>query len=261
MELVIVNRPQVLPYKKFSQVVKRALDLFLCVVTLPLTLPLMAICVVAIRLDSPGPALFIQERVGKGGRLFRMYKFRTMRHDLDDSFHRAFMRAFVRGQVEEAAKETYGLNGSNGKASDAFVQAFSTFSGHDNGNGNGNGHGNGKTYKPFSASQVTRVGRILRKTSLDELPQIFNVFRGEMSLVGPRPNVLWEVEEYQPWHHERLEVLPGITGLAQVKGRSAIQFDTIARYDIEYVEQQSLATDLRILWWTVSTVFQGIGAE
>jgi lipopolysaccharide/colanic/teichoic acid biosynthesis glycosyltransferase len=101
----------------------------------------------------------------------------------------------------------------------------------------------------------------LRKTSLDELPQILNVLRGEMSMVGPRPNVAWEVEAYRSWHHERLEVLPGITGLAQVRGRSAISFDHIVRNDIEYVEKQSLALDLKILWWTFVTVFHGTAAE
>jgi lipopolysaccharide/colanic/teichoic acid biosynthesis glycosyltransferase len=105
------------------------------------------------------------------------------------------------------------------------------------------------------------VGRILRKTSLDELPQILNVLKGEMSLVGPRPNVAWEVEAYRSWHHERLEVLPGITGLAQVRGRSAISFDHIVRYDVEYVEKQSLALDFKVLCWTLMAVFSRAGAE
>jgi lipopolysaccharide/colanic/teichoic acid biosynthesis glycosyltransferase len=93
------------------------------------------------------------------------------------------------------------------------------------------------------------------------LPQLFNVIKGNMSLVGPRPNVLWEVEEYRGWHKERLEVLPGITGLAQVRGRSGITFDQIARYDIEYIEKQSLKLDLRILWWTAISVMAGKGAH
>jgi lipopolysaccharide/colanic/teichoic acid biosynthesis glycosyltransferase len=96
---------------------------------------------------------------------------------------------------------------------------------------------------------------------LDELPQVFNVLKGEMSLVGPRPNVPWEVEEYWAWHHERLEVLPGITGLAQVRGRSGISFDRIVEYDIEYLEKQNLKLDLKVLWWTLSAVFLGRGAE
>jgi lipopolysaccharide/colanic/teichoic acid biosynthesis glycosyltransferase len=116
-------------------------------------------------------------------------------------------------------------------------------------------------YKPIQAAQITRVGRILRKTSLDELPQMINVLRGEMSLVGPRPNVPWEVDVYRQWHHERLEVLPGITGLAQVRGRSCIRFDSIVNRDIEYIEQRSLSLDLKILWWTFLTVVGNKGAQ
>ena len=224
MDLVIINQPKVFPYRKEYQIAKRVVDVALCLLAMPLALPLMVICALAIYVDSPGPVLFVQERIGKGGRRFRMYKFRTMRHNLDDSHHRDFMKAFVNGRIGE---------GENG----------------------------GAIYKPIQASQVTRVGHILRKTSLDELPQLINVLRGEMSLVGPRPNVPWEVEEYRGWHNERLEVLPGITGLAQVRGRSGITFDSIVKYDIEYIERQSLALDLRILWWTLISVFLGTGAE
>ena len=223
MDLVIINQPRVFPYRKY-QIAKRVVDLAFCLLAMPLVLPLLVICALAIHIDSPGPVLFVQERIGKGGRRFRLYKFRTMQHNLDDSYHRAFMKAFVSGQIGE----------------------------------NENG---GALYKPFQASQVTRVGRILRKISLDELPQLINVLRGEMSLIGPRPNVLWEFEEYKGWHNERLEVLPGITGLAQVRGRSGITFDSIVKYDIEYIERQSLALDLKILWWTLISVFLGTGAE
>lgn len=249
MDLVIINQPRVLPYRRAYQIAKRVMDVALCLLAMPLILPLMGICALAIRLDSRGPALFIQERIGKGGRRFRMHKFRTMQHDLDDSFHRTFMKAFVSGRIGNGNGE----DGRNGNFRRAFIKAFvNAPSGND---------GNGKIYKPIQASQVTRMGRILRKTSLDELPQIINVLKGKMSLVGPRPNVPWEVEEYWPWHHERLEVLPGITGLAQVRGRSGISFDSIVEYDIEYVEKQSLALDLKILWWTLITVFLGVGAE
>ncbi|MDH4187386.1 MAG: sugar transferase [Nitrospira sp.] len=219
---MIINKPQVFLYRKEYQIAKRVMDVTLCLLAMPLVLPLLVICALAIRLDSPGPALFVQERIGKGGRRFRMCKFRTMQHNLDDSDHRAFMKAFVNGRI-----------GDNG----------------------------GAIYKPVQASQITRVGRILRKISLDELPQLINVLRGEMSLVGPRPNVLWEFEEYKGWHNERLEVLPGITGLAQVRGRSGIVFDSIVKYDIEYIERQSPALDLEILWWTLISVFVGKGAE
>lgn len=249
MNFVIINPPRALPNRQAYQIVKRVLDVALCLLAAPLLLPLMAVCALAIRIDSPGPAIFVQERAGKGGRRFRMYKFRTMQHNLDDSFHRAFMKAFVNGQIGNDKKE----NGQNNNLRYAFKRAFANTPLGNN--------GNGKIYKPIQASQVTRVGRILRKTSLDELPQIFNVLKGEMSLVGPRPNVLWEVEAYQDWHKERLEVLPGITGLAQVRGRSGISFDSIVEYDIEYVEKQSLGLYLEILWWTALSVVTGNGAK
>jgi lipopolysaccharide/colanic/teichoic acid biosynthesis glycosyltransferase len=224
MDLVVINQPRVFLYRKGYQIAKRVMDLALCLLAMPLVLPLLALCALAIRIDSPGPVLFVQERIGKGGRRFRMYKFRTMQHNLDDSHHRDFLKAFVNGRV--------------------------------------GGDENGRVlYKPFQASQITQVGRILRKTSLDELPQLVNVLRGEMSLVGPRPNVPWEFEEYRGWHKERLEVLPGITGLAQVRGRSGITFDSIVKYDIEYIERQSLAMDLTIMWWTAISVLFGTGAQ
>jgi lipopolysaccharide/colanic/teichoic acid biosynthesis glycosyltransferase len=190
----------------------------------PVALVAMLICAIAIALDSPGPILFVQERVGKGGRRFKLYKFRTMHHDLDASSHRVFMKAFVNGKVQGPKTGTH-------------------------------------VYKPFNDHQLTRVGRLLRKTSIDELPQLINVIRGEMSLVGPRPNVVWEVEEYQGWHKERLEVLPGMTGLAQINGRSSNTFDKIVRQDIEYIERQCLKLDLQILWWTVIVVLGGSGAH
>jgi lipopolysaccharide/colanic/teichoic acid biosynthesis glycosyltransferase len=224
MDLMIINQPQVFPYRKEYQIAKRVMDIALCLLAMPVALPLLVICALAIRSDSPGPVFFVQERIGKGGRRFRMYKFRTMQPNLDDSYHRAFMKAFVNGQI-------------------------------------GDDENGGAIYKPVQVSQVTRVGRILRKISLDELPQLINVLRGEMSLVGPRPNVLWEFEEYQGWHNERLEVLPGITGLAQVRGRSGLTFDSIVKYDIEYIERQSLALDSKILWWTVVSVLFGKGAR
>jgi lipopolysaccharide/colanic/teichoic acid biosynthesis glycosyltransferase len=251
MELVIINPPRVFPYRKGYQIVKRVMDVVLCLLALPVVLPLMAICALAIRLDSPGPVLFIQERIGKGGRRFRMYKFRTMQHNLDDSAHRAFMKAYVNGEIGGDGDEDGRGKNSHCVSVKSSVNALF---------GN-NGNGSGKVYKPIRASQVTRVGRILRKTSLDELPQIFNVLKGDMSLVGPRPNVPCEVDAYRSWHHERLEVLPGITGLAQVWGRSGISFDRIVRYDIAYVENQSPALDLKILWWTVLSAVAGEGAS
>jgi lipopolysaccharide/colanic/teichoic acid biosynthesis glycosyltransferase len=248
MELVIINPPRVFPCRKDYQIAKRVMDVALCLLALPVALPLMAICALAIRIDSPGPIFFIQERIGRGGRRFRMHKFRTMQHNLDDSLNRAFMKAFVNGQI--------GGDGAGGKDGSFHCLSAKTSVNPLLGN-----NGNGRIYKPIQDSQITRVGRILRKASLDELPQILNVLKGDMSLVGPRPNVPCEVDEYRSWHHERLEVLPGITGLAQVRGRSGISFDRIVKYDIEYVEKQSPALDLKILWWTLVAVLLGTGAQ
>lgn len=211
-------------YRRRHLIPKRLLDLTVGLLVLPFALIAMLSCAIAIVLDSPGPVFFVQHRVGKGGRCFKLYKFRTLCHDCDTKGHRAFMKAFVNGEVATS---------KHGKV----------------------------LYKPFRKREVTRVGRWLRRTSLDELPQLVNVIKGEMSLVGPRPNVVWEVEEYEDWHKERLEVLPGITGLAQVRGRSGISFNRIVKYDIEYIENRSLKLDLQILWWTVVTVLAGIGAH
>lgn len=256
MDVVITRQPGVLASDRMSryQVVKRLLDLFICIFLLPFLGPVMLCCAVLIRLDSPGPAIFAQERIGKDGKEFTIYKFRTMYHNTDTRKHEEIMGKFIQGQTEDGAKkassepENYGLERKN-----AFVKAFLRKPDQR--------EESYKIFKPFQASEVTRVGRILRKTSLDELPQILNVLKGEMSVIGPRPNVLYEVEAYQPWHYERLEALPGITGLAQVRGRSSISFDSIARYDIEYAHNLSLWLDLKILWWTVITVFLGKGAE
>ena len=257
MELAIINRQQVFPYRRTYQIAKRIMDLTLCLLALPFVLPLMGVLALLVRLDSSGPALFVQERIGQGGRAFWIYKFRSMSHSLDDSGHRVFMKAFVRGQIggNEGENGVTGNNGTNGDLRKAFVKEFVALQPSDNGNGNG------EVYKPIQDSQVTRVGRILRKASLDELPQLFNVLKGEMSLVGPRPNVRWEVEEYQLEHTERLDVLPGITGLAQVRGRSGISFDSIVQYDVEYIEKQSLVMDMQVLWWTVATVLSGKGSS
>jgi lipopolysaccharide/colanic/teichoic acid biosynthesis glycosyltransferase len=249
MELVVINQPRVFLYRKEYQIAKRVMDMALCLLVLPVALPLMALCALAIRIDSPGPVLFIQERIGKGGRRFWMYKFRTMQHDFDDSSHRAFMKAYINGEIGGDADR----DGKGGNSHRTSMRALVSTSFGDN--------GNGRIYKPIQASRITQVGRILRKTSLDELPQILNVLKGDMSLVGPRPNVPCEVDEYRNWHHERLEVLPGITGLAQVQGRSGISFDRIVEYDIEYVEKQSPVLDLKILWRTVVTVLLGTGAQ
>ncbi|MBN1217919.1 MAG: sugar transferase [Anaerolineae bacterium] len=223
MTWLVVERPGVKLYNPIYYTIKRMLDLILCLIALPVLAPLGLLIAILIRLDSPGPILFIQERIGKGGRPFKIYKFRTMYYDINRNSHQMFMKAFVQGHATVDNER--------------------------------------QVFKPFNKSQITPIGRILRKTSLDELPQLINIFKGEMSLVGPRPNVLWEVEEYHGWHKERLEVLPGITGLAQIKGRSGIVFDEIVRYDIEYIERQGLWFDIKILWCTFVSVLMGKGAH
>ena len=223
MTWLVIERPGVKLYKPYYRTTKRVLELIFCLLMAPFFVPLTLIIAAIIRLNSAGPVFFTQQRIGKGGRSFKMIKFRTMYHNVDRTTHQTFMRAFVNGKAE--AKD--------GR----------------------------QVFKPFDSSHVTPIGRILRKTSLDELPQLINVFKGDMSLIGPRPNVYYEVEEYKGWHKERLEVLPGITGLAQVRGRSGIRFDEIVQYDIEYIEKQSLWLDLKILWWTVVSVLFGQGAH
>jgi lipopolysaccharide/colanic/teichoic acid biosynthesis glycosyltransferase len=225
MSWLVIERSRVKPHRPYYQIAKRLLDLSLCLILAPFLIPVAVILAIIIRLDSAGPPIFVQERIGKDGRSFKFYKFRTMHHNIDRDSHRSFMKAFVNGRVEFGSQQ------------------------------------NLPVFKPDHEAHVTLVGRILRRTSLDELPQLINVIKGEMSLVGPRPNVVWEVEEYQGWHNERLEVLPGITGLAQVRGRSGILFDEIVQYDIEYLKRRGLKFDLQILWWTVISVFLGKGVR
>jgi lipopolysaccharide/colanic/teichoic acid biosynthesis glycosyltransferase len=225
MDFYIINPPRIFPRRPDYQNAKRLVDIILCLFSLPLVIPIFLLCGFAILLDSGRPLFFIQERIGRGEKPFRIYKFRSMKVNQDSDQNRSFMKAYVRGEL------------GNEKA------------------GNGNG-----TFKPVAAEQISRVGRFLRRTSLDELPQLINVLKGEMSIVGPRPNVPWEVDEYRPWHYERLEVLPGITGLAQVNGRSGISFNAIVRYDINYIENQGLALDLKIIWKTARSVILSKGA-
>jgi len=220
---LMTRHPNEKLYPLYYPVAKRMIDLLLCLIlAIPAAVATIFIAI-AIRLDSRGPIFFIQERVGKGARPFKIIKFHTLHHDIDQSAHCEFMKDYVRGELNLDEQDR-------------------------------------KIFKPVTTRHVTRVGRILRKTSLDELPQLINVVKGDMSLVGPRPNVAWEVEAYKDWHRRRLEVLPGITGLAQVCGRSEIRFDEIVAYDLEYIENQSLKTDLSIMWRTLTVILGRKGA-
>lgn len=225
-ETVVVTSPTPTRCPTRYSVIKRVLDVTVCVLLLAFVSPLVLVISLVILLESGWPIFFVQERVGQDRRRFRMYKFRTLDANYDPLLGREFMQAFVRGEIG-------GNDRSDGK----------------------------RIYKPIDLARITAVGRYLRRTSLDELPQLLNVLRGDMSLVGPRPNVPWEVEAYSEWHSERLTVAPGITGLAQVRGRSGISFDEIAQHDIEYVRRRSLLLDLQILWWTLESVFRGRGAS
>lgn len=202
------------------EIAKRLLDVLVAGTALIIFAPLMLVIAVAIKLDSPGPAIFVQQRVGRHGRIFNFYKFRSMRVDPDnDRAHRRFAEAYI-----------------NGESLDELMQ------------------GDAPIYKPNNGNNVTRVGKFLRATSLDELPQLFNVLKGDMSLVGPRPSIYYEVDLYKEWHRRRLEVLPGITGYAQINGRSSLRFDEIVRLDIEYIEKRSFWLDISILLRTIPVV-------
>ena len=207
-------------YSLYSSL-KRLLDVLVSAIALVLFSPLMAIISFMIRLDSPGSALFAQRRVGRGAKEFTLLKFRSMHQGADESVHKTFAKRYIRGQCQADEKGCF---------------------------------------KPKDDSRVTRVGRILRMTSLDELPQLWNILMGEMSLVGPRPAVPYEVEEYERWQMQRLAVVPGLTGLAQVSGRSGLAFSQIVRYDLEYIEERSLQLDLEILMMTVPAVLLGKAA-
>jgi lipopolysaccharide/colanic/teichoic acid biosynthesis glycosyltransferase len=206
---------------------KRAIDISGSTVALIVLLPLFVIIALAIKLTSKGPVLFSQERLGQYGKKFRFLKFRSMRMDCDSKIHQEYVSRFITGQVSTA-----------------------------------NGNGTAPTFKIQEDPRITPIGSILRKTSLDELPQFWNVLTGDMSLVGPRPPVEYEFKAYYPWHRRRvLEIKPGITGLWQVEGRSRTQFDDMVRLDLKYARAWSLWLDLEILLRTPAAVVSGDGAH
>ena len=209
------------------EVAKRGVDILGSLFGLALFAPLMAVIVLLVRIDSPGPVLFRQQRVGRFGRSFTFLKFRSMYHRSSDLAHRRFVTGFIRGTMAAVP--------NNGEGQPVF--------------------------KLIDDPRITPVGRWLRKTSMDELPQFFNVLRGDMSLVGPRPPIPYEFAEYDAWHRNRtLAVRPGITGLWQVSGRSSTSFDVMARMDIKYVREWSLWMDLKILLRTPMAVLSRKGA-
>jgi lipopolysaccharide/colanic/teichoic acid biosynthesis glycosyltransferase len=208
--------------RAFYPLAKRIIDILVSALVLILAAPLMAAIAVAIKLDSPGPVFHVQNRTGKDGRTFRFYKFRSMTNGVDHTQeHRKFAEAYINGQPVSASRDESGR----------------------------------VMYKPASnGHKITRVGRWLRQTSLDELPQIVNVLKGDMSLVGPRPTMDYETALYTDRHRMRLAATPGLTGWAQIHGRSGLSFDEIVSLDLEYIERSSLILDLKVMCATIPVV-------
>jgi lipopolysaccharide/colanic/teichoic acid biosynthesis glycosyltransferase len=192
---------------------KRLFDLLLGCLLLVLVTPLSIAIALLIKLTSSGPVLFRQERIGQHGRPFVMYKFRTMEHGADPSVHEAYFQQYVKGVTAPGEQ--------------------------------------GDVYKLRRDPRITPVGVVLRRLALDEIPQLLNVVKGEMSLVGPRPPLEYEVQLYSPRDLQRLSVMPGMTGIWQIKGRDSVNFSTMVELDLEYIRRQSLLLDLTIVLATV----------
>lgn len=211
MPVISLREPAISGVPRF---VKRLFDLAVCLVGILLAAPLMLLIAVLVKLDSPGPMLFRQQRVGENGKLFWMLKFRTM---------------FVGAELQRDQNASQTAEGNS-------------------------------VHKRQDDPRVTRIGRFLRHTSLDELPQLFNVLKGDMTLVGPRPELPWLVSEYEPWQYQRFAVPQGMTGWWQVNGRSDKPMHLHTEDDLHYVQNYSLWLDLQILWKTIAVVLRGTGA-
>lgn len=213
--------------RRSVMVMKRAMDVIGSAIMLMLFAPIFLIVALAIKASSKGPVLFRQPRIGLHGQRFTFLKFRSMRVDNDSSVHRAYVTKFIANDAEHTTPERDGA----------------------------------KIYKLTNDNRVTRVGKFLRRTSIDEIPQFLNVLMGDMSLVGPRPPIAYELAVYQTWHRRRvLQVKPGITGLWQVTGRSRVKFDEMVRMDLRYATSWTPWLDLKILIKTPLAVVRGNGA-
>jgi exopolysaccharide biosynthesis polyprenyl glycosylphosphotransferase len=213
--------------RRLRRILKRVMDIVGSCLGLLLFSPLMALTAIAIKMTSRGPAVFKQVRLGQSGGRFSFYKFRSMYWNVNDEIHREYVSDLINGHHEK-------INQGEVKK---------------------------PLYKMKSDPRVTRIGKIIRKTSIDEFPQLLNVLKGEMSLVGPRPPLPYEVQKYKPWHLRRiLEVKPGITGLWQVDGRSKTSFDDMVRLDLRYAQHWSLWLDIKILLKTLRAVLHPSGA-
>jgi len=210
----------------FKRAAKRAFDLVAVSIGLILLSPILLLITILIKLDSKGPVIYKHPRIGEYGRSFLMFKFRSMYVDSDSDIHKAHVTRLIQENLNPEQ-----LRGNRGGS-----------------------------LKLETDPRVTQFGKFIRKFSLDELPQLFNVLRGEMSLVGPRPPLVYEVDVYQDWHKRRFEVLPGITGLWQVHGRNMVSFDEMVRMDLEYIEHQSLWLDIKLLLQTPRAVLTTRGA-
>ncbi|MBN1577846.1 MAG: sugar transferase [Chitinispirillaceae bacterium] len=209
------------PERAVEHICKRAMDIAVALLMLVIGAPIMLVAAAAIKLTSPGPVLFRQERVGLGGRIFTFFKFRSMHVGNDNTVHKEFITSFIKARNSEQCSKT-------------------------------------GAFKLVNDHRVTPVGRILRKTSIDELPQLFNVLRGDMSLVGPRPPVQYEVDIYDLWHRRRvMEVKPGITGFWQVYGRSRTSFENMVRMDIHYIRNRNFFFDIALLLRTPLSLVKG----
>jgi lipopolysaccharide/colanic/teichoic acid biosynthesis glycosyltransferase len=205
---------------------KRCLDIIGSLLAILILAPLMILIAAAVKLTSPGPALFRQTRLGQSGKSFTFLKFRSMYAKADHAIHEAYIKRFIADRADSPA-----LSGEN------------------------------QVFKLQSDPRITQVGRFIRRTSLDEIPQFFSVLFGHMSLVGPRPPLPYEVANYEIWHRRRLlAVKPGITGFWQVEGRSRVKFDEMVRMDIAYAREWSLWWDIKILLQTPRAVVSGNGA-
>ncbi len=212
------------PLSDFARGIKRVSDIVIAVLALSVLSPLWLVIALLIKLDSKGPVFYRQERVGMDGRIFLVWKFRTMRVNADSEIHREYQRKLIAGDAEA-------------NVGDATSPA----------------------YKLRNDPRVTRVGKVLRRFSLDEAPQLFNVLRGDMSVVGPRPPIPYEVEAYELWHRKRLDMKPGLTGLWQVSGRNRVSFEEMVKLDLFYIENWSMLFDLKIILRTVLVLLKGDG--
>ena len=215
--LVVPVAPTPLGYR----LAKRALDIAWSFIGLILVSPILAVLAIAVKLESRGPVLFRQQRLGLGGRPFTLYKFRSMHSSAEQGRHREHVHDLIRGEPGEATPPE-------------------------------------GVWTPIpSDPRVTRLGSFLRRSHLDEVPQLLNVLRGEMSLVGPRPPIPYEVDVYQPWHLRRLSVIPGLTGLWQATAWGRLSFDEGVALDVAYVERRSFWLDLRLILLTLWQIVTG----